>query len=162
VLSSVVFGLGTAIGGTAVLTQALVADTCVSFGQGSCRSDHVTSHAGYWVMGMSVVVPAGVPRMVMGDWGIEMLLGGLRAGSFAAGTALIGHADASGPVMLAFAVPAAISIADLVTVPHREQMMRRRRAADAKRSFILDGVAPTVTADASGSLVPALGAVGRF
>ena len=164
VLSTVLFGLGTMVGGTATLVDAIGSDSCGELGRGACGGGHrVTDRAGYWVMGASVVIPAGVPRMVMGDWGIEMLLGGLRAGSFAAGTALIGHTgDASGPVMLSLAVPVAISIADLVTVPHREQMMRRRAEADAKKSFHLDGIAPTVTADASGALVPAVGALGRF
>lgn len=114
-------------------------------------------------LGAAEILPASIPRFMMGDVGMALLFSGLRAGSFAIGALPNwGKDNWAAPLTFAFAAPVALSIIDLATTPHREQMMARQRPVSAKQKVHLDGIAPTVAFDPRGNAMPAIGALGRF
>ncbi|HVY48483.1 MAG TPA: hypothetical protein VHB21_21490, partial [Minicystis sp.] len=158
VASSLLFGIGTAAAGLAYVAEKSHEDGAYWDHHG----DKMGERAAVVALGAAVTIPASLPRYVVGDVGIGLLFTGLRAGSFALGAIPNWKDNYAMPVTFAFAVPVALSIIDIATTPHREQLMRKRAAADAKKSFILDGVAPTVARDERGTMMPGLGASGRF
>jgi hypothetical protein len=166
IASSLVFGLGTAVAGTAYVVS--VADrsttTCDSWGTGGCqtRSSEPNKPALYAMGGIMTVTPS-IPRYVVGDVGLGLLFTALRGGSFAAG-AFVDWKDKTSatPVMLAFVVPLAIGVVDLATTPHRDKELERAQAKARPKTFELAGVGPSAIPDHAGNLAPSVAAMGRF
>jgi hypothetical protein len=159
-LGAVAFGVGTLGAGTWYLEQK-IEDTS---GFGPHHAANLTSErAALVTLGAAEIIPASIPRFVMGDVGMALLFSGLRAGSFAIGALPNwGKDNWAAPLTFAFAAPVALSIVDLATTPHREQMIRRAAPVSAKQTVHLDGIAPTVAFDPRGNAMPAIGALGRF
>lgn len=157
IASSIVFGLGTMLSGSAYTISLMTSSLC---------KDHVTtwcsepSNPALYAMGAFLTFTPSIPRFVVGDTGKGLLYTALRGGSFAAG-ALVDWNDSSYfvPITLSFIAPLAFGIVDLATTPHREQLENRR---PANNSFQLLGVGPTVATDFRGRSIPAFGALGTF
>lgn len=149
IASSLVFGLGTAAAGTAYL--------------GSLVTDGEPSTPALVAMGLFLTAPPSVPRFVVGQVGMGLLWTALRGGSFALGTMVDWDDDTYMlPATLAFIVPLTLGIVDLATTPHREQLEPKRRHHETA-GFTLHGIGPTALPDhRTGSLVPAVGALGSF
>jgi hypothetical protein len=149
IASSLVFGLGTAAAGMAYL--------------GSLATEHGDpSKPALVAMGLFLTAPPSVPRFVVGQTGMGVLWTALRASSFALGTMVDWEDDTYMlPATLTFIVPLTLGIVDLATTPHREQLEPKRRHHQSA-GFTLHGIAPTATLDRTGSLVPAVGALGSF
>jgi hypothetical protein len=158
-VSSLLFGIGTVAAGGAYVTANRDARGHCALA-GSCRP--FGAKAAMFALGAFETFPASVPRYVVGDVGMGLLFTGLRGTSFAVGS-LIDFKDKSYvlPVTLAVVAPITLSIVELATTPHREQL-RPRPAKHAASSFRLQGLGPTVTADKDGNLVPAFGASGTL
>lgn len=162
IASSLVFGLGTAAAGGAYL--ASVSPTCDENGF-VVNCPHEPSKPALWAMGGFMTVTPSLPRLVMGDVGIAILLTALRGGSFAAG-AIPDWKDKSYmlPVTFAFIVPATLGIVDLATTPHREQMEKREKeqmARDANKVKVRT-LSPVVAKDERGNTLTSLAAGGTF
>jgi hypothetical protein len=167
-LGAVAFGVGTLGAGTWYLEQKIEDDSRASW---NGRYHNISAHqvnmtserAALVTLGAAEIIPASIPRFVMGDVGMALLFTGLRAGSFAIGALPNwGKDNWAAPLTFAFAAPVALSIVDLATTPHREQMRRRAAPVSAKQKVHLDGITPTVAFDQRGNAMPALGALGRF
>ena len=157
IVSSLTFGLGTMLTGTAFVVSALGDAICD--GGRTCGMN--TSKAALYGLGTVLTVPASLPRFYMGDTGTGLLYTALRGASFLAG-ALIDFDDPTYlvPISLAFIAPLTLGIIDLATTPHREQMEARERLRASK--FQLLGIGPTVARDMRGAPMPAFGVVGAF
>jgi hypothetical protein len=155
IASSIVFGLGTMLSGTAYAMSAITSSVCNSWSDTSCFGP---SKPALYAMGAFVTVTPSIPRFVVGDYGKAILYTALRGGSFAAG-ALIDWSDPTYlvPITLTFIAPVTLGIIDLATTPHREQL-----EAKSANGFQLLGVGPTVATDFRGQSIPALGAIGTF
>jgi hypothetical protein len=166
-LSAVAFGVGTLGAGTWYLEQKIANDRLTywnGYRNVSLHQTNLTSErAALVTLGAAEIIPASIPRFTMGDVGMALLFTGLRAGSFAIGALPNwGKDNWAAPLTFAFAAPVALSIIDLATTPHREQMMAKQHPVSAKQKVHLDGIAPTVAFDQRGNAMPALGALGRF
>jgi hypothetical protein len=147
--SSLIFSLGTVAAGTAYLGS-------LATGDGEPSKPALVG------LGLFLTAPPSVPRFVMGQVGMGVLWTSLRVGSFALGTMVDWEDDTYMlPMTLAFIVPLTLGIVDLATTPHREQLEAKKRRHD-HAGFTLQGVGPTATVDKTGSLVPAVGALGSF
>ena len=146
--SSLVFGVGTLAAGSAYVSSVT-------------RDRHDHGRPALYAMGAIMTVSPSVPRYVVGDVGMGLLLTALRGGSFALG-AFVDWKDESYtlPVTLAFVIPVTLGIIDLATTPHREQLEPKKPADTAK--VRLQSLGPTATVDRSGALAPAVGALGTF
>jgi hypothetical protein len=166
-LGAVAFGVGTLGAGTWYLEQKISNEQLTSW-NGYRNVEHhgvnmTSERAALVTLGAAEIIPASIPRFVMGDVGIALLFTGLRAGSFALGALPNwGKDNWAAPLTFAFAAPVALSIVDLATTPHREQMMPRHHPVQAKQKVQLDGIAPTVAFSERGNAMPAIGALGRF
>ena len=162
IASSLVFGLGTAGAGGAYVASITTEDGFACSSSYGCSREPSTP--ALMAMGGFMTIAPSVPRYVVGDVGMGLLFTGLRAGSFAAGTA-IDWKDESHvlPVTFAFVLPVTLGIIDLATTPHREELDRDFDTDERAQAAVhLDGLGPTATVDARGALAPALGALGRF
>lgn len=159
IASSITFGLGTMMSGTAytvsLATSAMCSDRLTTW----CNEP---SKPALYAMGAFLTFTPSIPRFVVGDYGKALLYTTLRGGSFAAG-AFVDWNDPTYfvPFTFSFLAPLTLGIIDLATTPHREQLDGRRPQA-AANSFQLLGLGPTVTTDFRGRSVPALGAMGTF
>jgi hypothetical protein len=156
IASSLVFGIGTVAAGTAYL---------VSLDPGGLSPEHRSpSKPALVAMGAFLTIPPSVPRYVVGDVGMGLLFTALRGSSFAAG-ALINWDDDSYvlPVTLSFVVPLTLGIVDLATTPRRKlKAAPVDEEPTESASFRLHGIAPTVAMDHTGTMIPAVSAVGSF
>lgn len=157
IASSIVFGLGTILSGTAFAVSAVTSAVC---NDGPWCSG--PSKPALYAMGTFVTIPASIPRFVVGDYGKAFLYTALRGGSFAAG-AFVDWNDPTYlvPVTFSFIAPLTLGIIDLATTPHREQLEGRANQA-ARNDFQLLGLGPTVATDFRGQSIPAFGAMGTF
>lgn len=157
IASSLVFGIGTVAAGTSYLVSL---DPATAHGK--------PSRPALVAMGAFMTVTPSVPRFVVGSVGSGLLFTGLRGASFMAGT-LIDWDDKSYvlPVTLAFVAPVTLGIVDLATTPRRKLNAAPKDDDDVAEHketalFQLEGIAPTVSADHTGALIPAVSAVGTF
>lgn len=158
IASSIVFGMGTMLSGTAYTVSVMTSSFC---------SDKLTtwctepSKPALYALGAFLTVTPSIPRFVVGDYGKALLYTALRGGSFAAG-AFVDWNDPTYlvPITFAFIAPLTLGVIDLATTPHREQLEGRDRPA--AQGFQLLGLGPTVTTDFRGRSVPAFGALGTF
>jgi len=159
IASSIVFGLGTMLSGTAHVVSYSASAVCgdLTFGSMTCAEP---SNAGLYTMGAFLTFTPSIPRFVVGDYGKAILYTALRGGSFAAG-AFVDWNDPSYlvPITFSFIAPLTLGIIDLATTPHREQLEDR---SAVNNSFQLLGVGPTVATDFRGRSIPAFGAMGTF
>jgi len=157
IASSIVFGLGTMLSGTAYTVSAMTSAVCDGFSTSTwCGGP---SKPALYAMGTFLTITPSIPRFVVGDIGKGLLYTALRGGSFAAG-AFVDWNDPTYlvPITFAFIAPLTLGIIDLATTPHREQLENRRAA----NGFQLLGVGPTVATDFRGRSIPAFGALGTF
>lgn len=161
IASSIVFGLGTLLSGTAYTVSAMSSGLCNEFSSNTHSCSNPSKPALY-AMGTFLTVTPSIPRFVVGDYGKAFLYTALRGGSFAAG-ALVDWNDPTYlvPITFSFIAPLTLGIIDLATTPHREQLERRDIQA-AKSDFQLLGLGPTVATDFRGQSIPAFGAMGTF
>ena len=160
IASSLVFGLGTMAAGTAYL--ASTTDNGCALPEGCPKSK--PSKPALYALGGFLTAPPSVPRYVVGEVGVGLLLTALRGTAFALGT-LVDWQDESYtvPVMLAFVTPATLGIVDLATTPRRDPAELNREHSDSASAGVrLHALGPTATVDRRGALAPALGAAGTF
>jgi hypothetical protein len=160
IASSLVFGLGTLAAGSTYLINI------AEHGVGDCSLLEAcgsrSSLPPLLAMGAILTVTPSIPRFVVGDVGMGLLWTGLRAGSFALGTAINWGSDgAIMPVTFAFIAPLTLGIIDLATTPHRENMRPKIRPQQ-EATLKLDGLGPTAMVDRGGNTVPGFSALGRF
>jgi hypothetical protein len=162
IASSLIFSLGTVAAGSSYLIS--IADRGIDNDRCSLLEScgNKQAAASLYAMGGIMTFTPSIPRFVVGDWGMGLLWTGLRAGSFALGTAVNWGSDgAFMPITFAFIAPLTLGIIDLATTPHRENLHPRKVQLEAA-GFQLEGVGPTAMFDRAGNAVPALGAMGRF
>lgn len=161
IASSIVFGLGTMLSGTAYAVSAVSSALCSSSWPDS-RNCSGPSMPALLAMGTFMTITPSVPRFVVGDYSKTVLYAALRGGSFAAGS-FVDWNDSTYlvPFTLAFIAPLALGVVDLATTPHREQLEARSARASAT-GFQLLGIGPTVATNFRGQSIPAFGAIGMF
>ncbi len=163
IASSLLFGLGT-LGAGAAYVASTLPDRRASCGLGDSCGDlpGEPSKPALYTMGGFLTLTPSIPRLVVGDVGLSLLLTGLRGGSFAAGTLIDWKDDTYMlPVTFALIVPLTIGIVDLATTPHREDL-EDKKPSDASAKPRLRGLGPTAIAGTRGELAPAVGALGTF
>ncbi|MBK9258776.1 MAG: hypothetical protein IPM54_02955 [Polyangiaceae bacterium] len=159
IASSIVFGLGTMLSGTAYTVSAMTSSMCNEWSGVMCSGP---SKPALYAMGTFLTITPSIPRFVVGDYGKAILYTALRGGSFAAG-AFVDWNDPTYlvPITLSFIAPLTLGIIDLATTPHREQL-EAPAARTAASDFQLLGLGPTVAMDFRGQSIPAFGAIGTF
>lgn len=147
ITSSLLFGLGTVGAGSAFVVSVAV--------------DRPSEPALYTLGGVLTLSPS-LPRFVVGDWGVGLLLTAVRGGSFAAG-AFVDWKDETYilPTMLSFVVPFTVGIVDLATTPKRKRP-EPQVGKHVASSVRLTGAGPSITYDLAGKAAPALGVTGLF
>jgi hypothetical protein len=147
VTSSLLFGLGTVGAGSAFVVSVAI--------------DKPSEPALYTLGGVLTLSPS-LPRFVVGDWGVGLLLTAVRGGSFAAG-AFVDWKDETYilPTMLSFVVPFTVGIVDLATTPKRKRA-EPQVGKHLAGGVVLTGAGPSIGYDLAGKATPSLGVAGLF
>jgi hypothetical protein len=132
-------GLNATVAPLAVLAEGL--------GRIDCRNCSGDTRAP-WLSTLPMVFTPSLPRWAVGDVKGALLFTGLRGASWGAAALLVSSSKRGDPlpvVLTAYALPLALSVVDLVTAPHREDLAPPQGPS-------LRGVAPSPLVDGKAGL----------